>query len=173
MAVRITRQQRQGAPARSAQSARLDAAVHDFSLERYKYILQQIHTINENVYKFLAIYQAIATTAVGAAVALFVGYRRWGVEPSVARAGVIGLLGLETVVALFAELLIFIGVLAWLDYRREECELTDRVVQVGFRLQPEWRNLFRWYETYIMAFIAVSTVFMWVYALIFMIPVIK
>jgi hypothetical protein len=158
---------------RIGRSDRLHKSVQDFSLERYKYILQQIHTVNENVYKFLAIYQALATTAVGAAVALFVSYKQWGVAPAVARSGVVGLLSIETVVAVFTELLIFIGVLAWLDYREEECELTDRAVQAGFRQRPKPGNFFRWYETYIMAFIAVSTMFMWVYALIFMLPVIK
>ena len=36
------------------------AAESEFALERYKYILQQIHTVNENVYRFLAIYQTLA-----------------------------------------------------------------------------------------------------------------
>lgn len=155
------------------QQERLHRAAQDFSLERYKYILQQIHTVNENVYKFLAIYQALATTAVGAAVALFVGYRQWGMAPAVARSGVIGLLLLETVVAVFTEVLIFIGILNWLDYRSEECELTDRAVHPGFREKPRPGNFFRWYETYIMAFIAASTLFMWVYAVVFMLPMIR
>ncbi|MGV4988714.1 hypothetical protein ACVB8X_37605 [Streptomyces sp. NRAIS4] len=152
---------------------RLHKAAQDFSLERYKYILQQIHAVNENVYKFLAIYQALATTAVGAAVALFVSYRQWGMAPEVARTGVIGLLLLETVVAVFTEILIFIGILNWLDYRSEECELTDRAVHPGFRKQPRPGNFFRWYETYIMAFIVVSTLFMWTYAVVFMLPMIR
>lgn len=150
-----------------------EPAVHDFSLERYRYILQQIHTVNENVYKFLAIYQALATTTVGAAVALFVGYQQWGVAPDTARTGILGLLLLETVIAAFTALLIFIGVLAWLDYRSEECELTDRAVHPGFRKPPRVGNFFRWYETYIIAFIVVSTGFLWVFALVFILPTVR
>ncbi|MFF4738757.1 hypothetical protein ACFY2W_23170 [Streptomyces sp. NPDC001262] len=165
--------QGEGDPEQSTPDDRLHKAVQDFALERYKYILQQIHALNENVYKFLAIYQALATTTVGAAVALFVGYKQWGVSPGVARAGVVGLLSLETVVAVFTELLIFIGILAWLDYRKEECELTDQVVVAGFRKRPQPGNFSRWYETYIMAFVAVSTIFMWVYALTSILPAIK
>lgn len=54
------------------------AVRHEFALERYRYILQQIHATNENAHRFLAIYQTLATTLVGAALALFVGYRKWG-----------------------------------------------------------------------------------------------
>jgi hypothetical protein len=148
-------------------------AVREFQIERYKYILQQIHTVNENVYKFLAIYQALATTIVAAALALFVGYQQWHLSPRVAHAGVVGLLSLETVIATFTILLIFIGVLAWIDYRKEECELTDEAVWIGFRKAPRVGNFYRWYETYIIAFIAVSTLFMWGYAANFILPSIK
>lgn len=152
---------------------REEQTVHDFSLERYKYILQQIHTSNENTYKFLAIYQALATTTVGAALVLFVSYRGWGIDPATARTGVLGLVLLETVIAGFTALLIFIGILTWLDYRNEECELTDRVVHQGFRKAPRVRNFFRWYETYIVLFILASTAFMWVFALGFILPSIR
>src|ERR1700737_836434 len=64
----------------------------DFALERYKYILLQIHTVNDNLYRFLAIYQGLATTLIGGALALFVGYRTWGIASSTARGGVVGLL---------------------------------------------------------------------------------
>jgi hypothetical protein len=144
--------------------------VLEFGLERYRYILAQINTVNENVYRFLAIYQAIASATVTAGLALFVGYRGWKIDVSVARTGVIGLACLETVVALFTMLLIFIGVLAWLDYRREECELTDKLVRMGFRQQPRIGNFFRWYETYIILFIAISTIFVWIFVLVLILP---
>jgi hypothetical protein len=152
---------------------REERAVHDFSLERYKYILQQIHTSNENTYKFLAIYQALATTTVGAALVLFVSYRGWGIDPATVRTGVLGLILLETIIAGFTALLIFIGILTWLDYRSEECELTDKVVHQGFRKAPRVRNFFRWYETYIVLFILASTAFMWFFALGFVLPAIR
>lgn len=148
-----------------------DPAVEDqFALERYRYILQQIHTVNENVYRFLAIYQTLATAVVGGALALFVGYRRWGIRASVARSGVIGLMWLTTVIAVFAVMLIIIGLLSWLDYRREECELTDVAVRPGFRKPPRPRNFLRWYETYIVIFISGSIAFLWWYTLGFILP---
>lgn len=145
----------------------------EFALERYKSILEQIRTVNENVYRFLAIYQALATTLVGAGLALFVGYHKWGISTSVARSGIIGLMWLVTVIALFAILLIVTGVLSWLDYRREECELTDLIVRPGFRRPPQTRNFWRWYETYIVIFIAASVIFLWTYTLGFILPAMK
>lgn len=144
----------------------------DLTVERYKYILQQIHTSNENIYRFLAIYQGLTTALVGAALALFVGYRGWHIAASVARAGVIGLLVLTTVVATFTVILILVGILAWLDYRNEECDLTDREVEPGFRARPRTGNFFRWYETYVMAFIIVSILVMWLLASLLILPAI-
>jgi hypothetical protein len=134
----------------------------NFGLERYKYILQQIHTVNENVYRFLAIYQTLATVLVSLVLALFVGYREWGIDASVARAGVVGLMILVNVIAAFTVLLIFVGVLTWFDFRREECDLTNAIVYPGFRKRPQVRNLLRWYETYVISFIVVTIGILWI-----------
>jgi hypothetical protein len=145
----------------AASSATSPSTEDDFLLERYRYLLQQINNVNENVYKFLAIYQALATAVVGGALALFVGYRKWSIHASVARSGIVGLMWLTTVIAIFAAMLIVIGVISWLDYRREECELTDVAIRPGFRKPPRLRNFYRWYETYIIIFIAASIIFLW------------
>ncbi|MDW6060808.1 hypothetical protein SAZ11_25835 [Streptomyces sp. FXJ1.4098] len=146
---------------------------NEFALERYRYILQQIHAVNENAHRFLAIYQTLATALVSAALALFVGYRKWEVAPDVARGGVIGLLILTTVVAAFTSTLIVVGAIAWLDYRNEECDITDQIVAPGFRERPNPGNLFRWYETYVLLFILVSVITMWVLAGLFLLPAMR
>jgi hypothetical protein len=155
---------------RVASSATNPSAEDEFMLERYKYILQQINNVNENVYKFLAIYQTLATAVVGGALALFVGYRRWDISAPVARSGIVGLMWLTTVIAIFAAMLIVIGVGSWLDYRREECELTDAAVRPGFRKSPRLRNFYRWYETYIIVFIVASIIFLWCCTLNLILP---
>lgn len=132
-----------------------------FEVERYKFLLQQLHTVNENVYRFLAIYQTLATVLVGAALVLFVRYDEWRIEPGVARIGIVAILLLVTVIAAFTVLLIVIGVFTWLDYRREECELTEDAIRPGYRRPPDPRNFWRWYETYIVGFIVGSVGFMW------------
>jgi hypothetical protein len=141
-----------------------------FEVERYKYILQQLHTVNENVYRFLAIYQTLATVLVGAALTLFVRYEDWKIRPEVASIGIVAILLLVTVIAGFTVLLIVVGVLNWLDYRREECEFTEITVRPGFRRPPDPKNFWRWYETWIVAFIVGSVGFMWLGALAVVIP---
>jgi hypothetical protein len=157
-------------PKATAPSVVKSDAEQQFQLERYKYILQQLHAVNENVYRFLAIYQTLATALVGAGLALFVGYKDWGLAPTTVRAGIVALMWLVTFVAGFTILLVVVGVLSWLDYRHEECAVTDEAVRPGFRQPPQLRNFFRWYETYIVLFIMSSIVCMWYFALVVVLP---
>ncbi|GAA2334318.1 hypothetical protein Scani_59190 [Streptomyces caniferus] len=152
---------------------RVSVERNEFALERYRYILQQIHAVNENAYRFLAIYQTLATTLVGAALTLFVGYRKWEVTPATARGGVIGILILVTMAAAFTVMLIVVGAVAWLDYRNEECDVTDEMVGPGFRKRPRPGNLLRWYETYVLLFIIVSMITMWILAESFILPAMR
>lgn len=145
----------------------------DFALERYKFILQQIHATNENTYRFLAIYQTLATTLSGAALALFVNWQDWGVTAPVARATVVGLMALTSLVACFTVLQTVVGALNWLDYRREECELTDEMVYPGFRSRPSTGNYLRWYETYIVIFIVGSVLLAWLSVVFYFLPALR
>lgn len=158
-------------PAASLPEAPGSSPGAEFALERYKFILEQIHTVNENLYRFLAIYQALATTLVGAALAVFVGYRHWSISAATARGGVIGLLALVTVVAGFTTILIVVGAVAWLDYRHEECDLTDEMVRPGFRARPSAGNVFRWYELYVLMYVWASVIAMWLLAELLVLPV--
>jgi uncharacterized iron-regulated membrane protein len=146
------------------------SAEREFALERYRYLLNQINNTNENVHRFLAIYQTLATALVGGCLALFVGYRRWGIPAPTARSTMIGAISLITVVALFTILLIAAGIANWIDYRREECELTDQIVRPGFRKPPNVQNFFRWYETYIVMFILGSIAFLWIFVFLYTLP---
>lgn len=149
------------------------AVRNEFALERYRYLLQQIHAVNENAHRFLALYQTLATALVTAALALFVGYRKWDLTADTARGGLIGLLTLVTVVAAFTGTLIVVGALAWIDYRNEECDITDEIVGPGFRKRPRPGNFLRWYETYVVLFILVSVLTMWVLAAVFLLPAMR
>ncbi|UFN94256.1 hypothetical protein [Micromonospora aurantiaca] len=166
MGSKVVREQSDGRP-------KDGTGISEFHLERYRYILQQLGATNENVHRFLALYQTLATTIAAAALALFVGYRKWSIDPNVAKAGVIGLFVLLTVVAAFTALLIVVGVMTWIDYRREECELTTEMVGQNFRSPPRLRNFFRWYETYVLGFVLVSVSVMWMLAVTYVIPAIK
>ena len=147
--------------------------VQAFTLERYRYILQQTNAVNENVFRFLTLYQTMVTALVTGGLALFVGYRTWGITRSVARDGVIGALLLVTFIAAFTVVFLVVGMLTWLDYRHEECDLTDAVVYPGFRSRPRVGNVQRWYELYIVLFIALSTIVLWALAWFYVLPAMK
>ena len=142
-------------------------------VERYKYILQQINSVNENVYRFLAIFQTLVTAIVTAALILFVSYSKWRIAPVTAQTGIQAALMLVTVIACFTVLLIVIGVVSWFDYRCEECDLTAKYFAADFRSRPQARNFYRWYETYILLFVLAVTVLLWVLGESFLIPRIK
>jgi hypothetical protein len=139
-------------------------------LERYRYILAQIQSVNESAYKFLGLFQTLTTAIVAGGLSLFVGYKKWGIPPPAARTGVVGLLVLETIVAAFTAALIVAGMASWMDYRREETELTDTYFKPGFRSSPRLRNMYRWYEPYMLALVLVATAALWILTLTFVIP---
>jgi hypothetical protein len=150
----------------------LPPSTAEFQLERYKYILQQLNPTNENVHRYLAIYQTLATALGGGALLVFASRSSWNITPGTARASILGLLGLLTLVGLFSAMLIVVGILNWLDYRREECALTDEAVRPGFRKPPNVRNFMRWHETYIVLFIVASLLLMWALTLGLLLPTI-
>lgn len=144
----------------------------EFKVERYRFILQQLHSINENVYRFLGIYQALSVAMVTAGLGLMVGYKKWGIDPDAAKVGVIGLMLLISLTATTVVLLVLAGLASWVDYRREECRLVDPVVHSNFRSPPDIRNWYRWYETYVIIFILFTVTFLWIGTYAFVLPLI-
>jgi hypothetical protein len=153
-------------------TSELPESAHELVAERYRYILQQVHTLNEYSYKFLALYQTITTALVAAGIALFVGYNKWGITPHVAHVGIIGLLILYTIVAAFVAMLLIAGVASWWDYRSEECDLTDIFINQGFRERPNVRHFYRWYETYFVVAIIIISIVLWALAYTTILPAI-
>lgn len=98
------------------------------------------------------------TTLVAGQVILFIDYRGWHIPAQTTRIGLQTIFLVELAVACFTILMLIMGTLNWLDYRREEVELTDAVVGRGFRRLPQVRNWYRWYESYVILFVALSVV---------------
>jgi hypothetical protein len=140
-------------------------------LERYRYLQSQITSTNEATYRYLTLYQTLTTAVVSGGLALFVGYKDWQIAGGTAKNGLIGLLILETIIACFTCLLLAAGVASWFDYRREEAELLNGYLASNFREQPSFRNFYRWYETYIIAFIVVITSAIWILSSVKLFPI--
>ena len=150
-----------------------DTGGTEFKLERYKYILKEIHFLNESLHKYLSLFQALATAVVAAGAAVFVTWRKSGIDAKTTIITMHGLLALFTMLAVFVILSVLAGVFSWLDYRREEAELLTETVRPGFRAAPNPRHFWRWYETYVVLFmvIIVSSAYFFVECVI--IPAIK
>lgn len=145
----------------------------DYKLERYKYILQQLHTLNENNHKYLSLYQALATAVIGGGIAVFVGWKELKIDAAAARAGIRGFLGLLVILTLFVCILIVVGIFSWFDYRREEVELLNQEVDSTFRQQPKLGNIWRWSETYLILFVILIMVIIYIFVEWRLIPLIN
>jgi hypothetical protein len=145
----------------------------EFKLERYKYILNQIHFLNENIHKYLTLFQVLGTAVVAGGALVFMSWRRLDIDAEAARMTIRALLYLLLMLISFLVLSVFAGVLSWLDYRNEEVVLLNEVVRPGFRSIPRVSNFLRWHETYILLFMFVIAVASIVFVEVGVIPMIK
>ena len=150
-----------------------DTSGTEFKLQRYKYILNEIHFLNESIHKYLSLFQALATAIVAAGAAVFVTWRKSGIDARTTIITMQGLLALFTMLAVFVILSVLAGVFSWLDYRREEVELLAETVRPGFRVAPNPRHFLRWYETYIMLFMVIIVASAYFFVECVIIPAIK
>jgi hypothetical protein len=144
-----------------------------FLLERYKFILGELHSLNENIHRYLTLFQALATAIVAAGAALFVSWRKLEISADVARVTIETLLGVLIVLALFIILWIVSGIFSWLDYRNEEVKLLDVVVGQGARAKPSLGNFWRWHETYLLLLLVVIILGSYFFTQCVVIPAIK
>ncbi|WP_287604999.1 hypothetical protein [Thiothrix sp.] len=129
---------------------------NSYTIERYKYILNQISTINENVSKYLTLFQTLTTAIVGGGITVFLNWKKMDVAPELAIASINGLTILLWILTAFVFISITVGILSWVDYRNEEVDLLEKTNNPEFRQRPRLINFWRWYETYILVFTVVS-----------------
>lgn len=146
---------------------------NDFKLERYKFILNEIHFLNDSVHKYLTLFQTLGTAVVGAAAAVFVSWRKLAINAEIAKMTIEVLLGLFLALAGFVILLVLAGIFSWLDYRKEEVKLLNEAVAPGFRDTPNPRNFWRWYETYVVLFMLAIAVAAYSFVECLILPAIK
>ena len=146
---------------------------HDFEVERYKYILNEIRTLNENFYKYLTLFQTLSTALIGGGISLFAIGRNLNIAPNIVVAGIRSVVGLLILLTLFILFSIISSMASWLDYRREEVEILNNAVGKGFRQLPKLNNFWRWHETYLILFIIAFTTLIYLYTEYQLIPLIK
>jgi hypothetical protein len=158
----------------------LDKKVHiddqvssEFKLERYKYILQEIRSLNENVHRYLALYQTLATAIVAGGIGIFVSWKSLKIDVEIARAAIQGSLVLFILLTFFVIFSTIANIISWFDYRKEEVKLLDKIVKPNFREPPSLRNFWRWSETYILLFMIAIVIVLFFFVEYLIIPLIK
>src|ERR1044072_4102325 len=145
----------------------------EFKLERYKYILQQLNSLNENHHKYVTLFQTLSAAVLGAGVALFVAWRELKIYAQTARVGLRGLFGLFLLLVVFLAASIVVSVISWIDYRKEEVDLLNAEVGVGFRKLPDIRNFWRWPEFYLLISLLAVAIIVYIFLEYGFIPLIK
>lgn len=149
------------------------AGANDFKLERYKYILQQLNALNEHTHKYLTLFQTMITAIVSGGIIIFVSWKQLNIEPSLARLGLQAIVFLLIGAGVFVASSIVAGICSWLDYRNEEVRLLIDIVGDGFRKPPEWRNIWRWHELYVLLFLIVITIGLVLFFELWVLPLIE
>lgn len=145
----------------------------EFKLERYRYILQQLNSLNDNHHKYLTLFQTLSAAVLGAGVGLFVAWRELRIDAETARVGLRGLFGLFLILVLFLIVSLFVSAMSWMDYRREEVDLLNAEVRSGFRKMPTVRNFWRWPEFYLLIFLLLVVVCVYMFLEFRFIPMIR
>ncbi len=142
-------------------------------MEYYKHILQEIRTLNENIHKFLTLFQTLATFIIGGGIGVFVSWKSLKIGAETARVAVQGSLGLLLLLTFFIILAVIANIISWFDYRKEEVKLLEDIAKPNFRKPPTLQNIWRWFETYILLFMIAITILVFIYVEYQIIPLIK
>lgn len=145
----------------------------EFKLEHYKYMLQQRQALNEHLHKYLALFQTLITAIAGGGVAIFIGWKELKIEAAVARVSVKGLLWLTIILTVFVIASILSTILAWYANRQEEIKLLHQEVSTDYGKPPNWKNFWRWHETYFIVFLLVVIVLIYRFTENQLLPLIK
>lgn len=144
-----------------------------YKIERYKFILQELRALNDNVHKFLTLFQTLTTAIIGAGVGVFVSWQKLSISAEIAAVGIRSLLGLLLILAIFVIVSLLATIFSWMDYRKEEVALLNETIGSGHRQPPTFRNFWRWQETYLILFTFITILTIYIYTESKIIPLIQ
>lgn len=164
------REHKRESPTHGVQS---ESQIVDFKLERYRFILEEIRMLNENIHKYLTLFQTLATAIIGGGIWILFTWKSLHMDFNAAKIAIQGAVGLLILLDLFVTISVIAIVLSWFDYRKEEVELVKEIAGPDFRKPPTLRNFWRWSETYVLLFINLSVIAVVLYVEYWIIPLIK
>jgi len=130
---------------------------NEFTLERFRYILDQKKNINNNTFKIVAFYQAFALAIGGAQFSIFRYVFDKSINLQIAQSASFALFIISCLISFFSVLLIICGIASWINYREEEHEIDSKFGKSMRDLPGKWSWL-KWYESYIVIAILFSQV---------------
>jgi len=145
----------------------------DFKLERYKHINNEISKLNRNIHAYLNQFQTITASIIGGVVLIFVNWKPLSVPSEIAIMSIKALYLTLTLLSGFIIIRLLAGVSSWWDYRNEETELLNEIMEENFRKKPSLRNFWRWDEFYSIALILIVPILFILFCEYFIIPNIK
>lgn len=130
-------------------------------IERYKFVLLELARLSENTHKHTRYLLAIFPAFASAVIALKFGDKGLESNTKLFFSHIaIGFLCVFTLASLFIVASVLADIASWIDYRKEEVALVN-MMGGDFRKVPEIKNFWRWYETYLITFVAIFVTASW------------
>ncbi len=125
-----------------------DSCSETFLLERYKYILSQKQEANRISFKIGSLFQALLVPLVGLQLFIVREVTSQKLSSMLGRLASQIIFSTSMLISLFCIVMIVGGIISWVKYRDDEAEIELKVFGRK-RPSPSLRDIFRWYETYI------------------------
>ena len=127
-------------------------------IERYRFVLSELTRLSENTHRHTRYLLTVFPTVSSAIIALKFGEKGLDIRMASKIAGVI--LVMFSVVSFFVIISVISDIASWFDYRNEEVKLIN-MMGGDFRKAPKIKNLWRWYETYLIGFVLFFVMIGW------------
>ncbi len=139
-----------------------------FLSRRHEYILRRRESLNEMTFKIFSIFQLALASLSAAQFAVLKDVESSEISKDVALFASSAVLGFFMIAVMGYISLSFGGMLAWINYRREESEI-EVAVGMESRPPPGVSDLVKWYEFYliILVIVVAACVIVWYFAWLF------
>jgi hypothetical protein len=124
----------------------------NYLIEKYKYILSRKGQLNEATFKIVSLYQIVVFAFAISFFKIYSSYKDGILTLDVGYFFCLALIVLFVAFNILILALLTGGVFAWLKYRRDENEIQSLIYGTT-RSDIRFKNIFAWYEFYIILFI--------------------
>jgi energy-coupling factor transporter transmembrane protein EcfT len=127
---------------------------HQAYIERYKYVLEQKRSLNQNTFTILTIFQGGAAVLVAAQYSVCVELLKTPATKHVAFVASCVVITLFVLLGVFSIIFIVGGISNWFRYKNEQSNIETEIFEIPSQSSKNL-NLLTWYETYVIAVIVI------------------